>query len=151
MTSLSRVRLFTTPWTAAHQAPPPMGVSRQEDWSGVPSPSPELTLTHRNYPKTTVYMGLIPGAVHSMAFSKCIITCNDIMINPSVWYLFFFNCPETFCFLCIHCSPQPHPDSKHLQISLILKTILWGRFILWLSWQRIHLQCGRPGFDPWVG
>ena len=22
---------------------------------------------------------------------------------------------------------------------------------LWLSWQRIHLQCGRPGFNPWVG
>ena len=37
---LSRVRLFTTPWTAAHQAPPPMGFSRQEYWSGVPLPSP---------------------------------------------------------------------------------------------------------------
>ena len=38
--SLSRVRLLATPWTAAHQAPPPMGFSRQEDWSGVPLPSP---------------------------------------------------------------------------------------------------------------
>ena len=37
---LSRVRLFTTPWTAAYQAPPSMGFSRQEYWSGVPSPSP---------------------------------------------------------------------------------------------------------------
>ena len=37
---LSRVRLLVTPWTAAHQAPPPMGFSRQEYWSGVPSPSP---------------------------------------------------------------------------------------------------------------
>ena len=36
----SRVRLFATPWTAAHQAPPSMGFSRQEYWSGVPSPSP---------------------------------------------------------------------------------------------------------------
>ena len=34
---LSRVRLFATPWTAAHQAPPSMGFSRQEYWSGVPS------------------------------------------------------------------------------------------------------------------
>ena len=34
--SLSRVRLFATPWTAAYQAPPPMGFSRQEYWSGVP-------------------------------------------------------------------------------------------------------------------
>ena len=38
--SLSHVRLFETPWTAAHQAPPSMGFSRQEYWSGVPSPSP---------------------------------------------------------------------------------------------------------------
>ena len=38
--SRSRVRLFTTPWTAAHQTPPSMGFSRQEDWSGVPLPSP---------------------------------------------------------------------------------------------------------------
>ena len=34
--SLSRVRLFTTPWTAVHQAPPSMGFSRQEYRSGVP-------------------------------------------------------------------------------------------------------------------
>ena len=38
--SLSRVRLFEIPWTVAHQAPPSMGFSRQEYWSGVPSPSP---------------------------------------------------------------------------------------------------------------
>ena len=37
---LSHVWLFATPWTAAHQAPPSMGFSRQEDWSGVPFPSP---------------------------------------------------------------------------------------------------------------
>ena len=42
--SLSRVWLFETPWTTAHQAPPSMGFSRQEYWSGVPltSPSPSL-------------------------------------------------------------------------------------------------------------
>ena len=38
--SLSRVRLFATPWTVAHQAPPSMGFSRQEYWSGLPIPSP---------------------------------------------------------------------------------------------------------------
>ena len=37
--SLSRVWLLATPWTAAHQAPPSMGFSRQEYWSGVPLPS----------------------------------------------------------------------------------------------------------------
>ena len=38
--SLSRVQLLATPWTAAYQAPPLMGFSRQEYWSGVPLPSP---------------------------------------------------------------------------------------------------------------
>ena len=38
--SLSRVRLFATPWTAAHQASPFMGFSRQEYWSRVLFPSP---------------------------------------------------------------------------------------------------------------
>ena len=38
--SLSRAWLLATPWTAAYQAPPSMGFSRQEYWSGVPLPSP---------------------------------------------------------------------------------------------------------------
>ena len=38
--SLSRIRLFATPWTIAHQALPSMGFSRQEYWSGLPFPSP---------------------------------------------------------------------------------------------------------------
>ena len=37
---LSHVRLFATPWTVAFQAPPSMGFSRQEYWSGLPFPSP---------------------------------------------------------------------------------------------------------------
>ena len=39
--SLSRVRLFATPWTVAYQAPLSMGFSGQEYWSGLPFPSPE--------------------------------------------------------------------------------------------------------------
>ena len=38
--SLSRVRLFATPWTVAYQAPLSVGFSRQEYWSGLPLPSP---------------------------------------------------------------------------------------------------------------
>ena len=40
MKSLSRVQLFATPWTVACQAPPSLGFSRQEYWSGLPFPSP---------------------------------------------------------------------------------------------------------------
>ena len=42
--SLSHVQLLATPWTAAYQAPLPMGFSRQEYWSGVPLPSPDGVL-----------------------------------------------------------------------------------------------------------
>ena len=42
--SPSHVRLFETPWTTAYQAPPSMGFSRQEYWSGVPLPSPSWKL-----------------------------------------------------------------------------------------------------------
>ena len=44
--SLSPVRLWATPWTAAYRAPPSMGFSRQEYWSGVPSPSPHSSPTN---------------------------------------------------------------------------------------------------------
>ena len=41
MKLLSHVRLLATPWTATYQAPPSMGFSRQEYWSGLPLPSPK--------------------------------------------------------------------------------------------------------------
>ena len=60
--SLSRVWLFETPWTAAYQAPPSMGFSRQEYWSGVPLPSPMWTdlpkiLVCEHVERQTVLMG----------------------------------------------------------------------------------------------
>ena len=52
--SLSRVRLLATPWTAAYQAPPSTGFSRQECWSGVPLPS----LTLRKFERKKVKKSL---------------------------------------------------------------------------------------------
>ena len=51
--SLSHVWLLETPWTAAYQAPPSMGFSRQEYWSGVPLPSPLLCYYKRKKSWTT--------------------------------------------------------------------------------------------------
>ena len=47
--SLSQVPLFAAPWTAAYQAPSPMGFSRQEYWSGVPLPSPIIYIYTQIY------------------------------------------------------------------------------------------------------
>ena len=52
LSRFSRVRLCATPQTAAHQAPPSMGFSRQEYWSGVPLPS------LRNELATSYYQGV---------------------------------------------------------------------------------------------
>ena len=46
LSRFSRVRLHETPQTAAHQAPPSLGLSRQERWSGLPFPSPVHARTH---------------------------------------------------------------------------------------------------------
>ena len=40
LSRFSRVQLYVTPYTAAHQAPPSLGFSRQEHWSGLPFPFP---------------------------------------------------------------------------------------------------------------
>ena len=48
LSRFSRVRLCGTPWTAAHQAPLSMGFSRREYWSGVPLPSPMVSLDCNN-------------------------------------------------------------------------------------------------------
>ena len=56
--SLSRVRLLATPWTAAYQAPPSMGFSRQEYWSGLPLPS--LLKDVGYYLKETFHVTLRP-------------------------------------------------------------------------------------------
>ena len=49
LSCFSCVRLFATPWSAAYQAPPSMGFSRQEFWSGVPLPSPMEDLLCAKY------------------------------------------------------------------------------------------------------
>ena len=58
---LSRVRLFETPWTAAHQAPLSLGFSRQEYWSGLPCPSPEDLSDPGIEPMTPVSPALAGG------------------------------------------------------------------------------------------
>ena len=49
--SLSCIQLSATPRTAAHQAPPSMGFSRQEYWSGLPVPSPYPAPTYEQNPR----------------------------------------------------------------------------------------------------
>ena len=57
--SLSHVRLLVTPWTAAYQAPPSMGFSRQEYWSRVPSRSAVLHTTYTYFASSFVWLSYL--------------------------------------------------------------------------------------------
>ena len=79
--SLSRVRLLATPWTAAYQAPPSMGFSRQEYWSWVPLPSPSLYLG--NFKINLIHWK------YKFSFSSTMKTYNIDILTPGwgVWIL----------------------------------------------------------------
>ena len=56
LSHFSHVQLCATPWTTAYQAPPSMGFSRQEYWSGVPLPSPLHVLTFLQFLFTSLIL-----------------------------------------------------------------------------------------------
>ena len=64
LSRFSRVRLCVTPSTAAHQAPPSLGFSRQEHWSGLPFPSPmHESEVAQSYPTLSDPMDrIVPGS-----------------------------------------------------------------------------------------
>ena len=76
--SLSHVQLFETPWTAAYQAPPSMGFSRQEYWSWVPSPSPNEPFLANLY-STSMFFGNIHLYSHKVEMAFRSERRNDIM------------------------------------------------------------------------
>ena len=87
--SLSRVRLLTTPWTVAHQAPPSMGFSRQEYWSGGRdglTTSQLSTRNHSNSPwRSSHYSPFTPGlAVQEVAMKQNHVAQMDFAIYPHV-------------------------------------------------------------------
>ena len=91
--SLSRLRLFATPWTAAYQAPLSMGFSRQGYWSGVPLPSPLFLMNPH------LWLLFKPFAFLCLVF--CSLTASQppwlsSITTPSVRY--FAGCNS--CLLC---------------------------------------------------
>ena len=72
--SFSRVRLLATPWTAAHQAPPSMGFSRQAYWSEVPLPSST----------TPLYIVSIVEQIYMDTISSYLITISVPLLEPSL-------------------------------------------------------------------
>ena len=90
---LSRVWLLATPWTAAHQAPPPMGFSRQEYWRGVPLPSPLPKCIPCSWPKgASVTKAASPAGLEGRERSQGVR--GGILAQPEVACFL----PEDSCF-----------------------------------------------------
>ena len=86
---LSHIWLFGTPWTAAYQAPPSMGFSRQEYWSGLPLV--KINLIHRTkdkktYPNVTIVhvwvLGLSVAFFSSFLCDVCVLSCVWLFGTP---------------------------------------------------------------------
>ena len=82
---LSRVRLFATPWTAAYQAPPSMGFSRQEYWSGVPLLSPVNLTSEDILPELTWEMSLWVTVSSQIAPDHFGLTLSAILKVSELW------------------------------------------------------------------
>ena len=99
--SLSRVRLLVTPWTAAYQAPPSMGFSRQEYRSGVPLSPPEAKNSGVFHISTTAFqcretgrtyypektsarflLSLINTLIAAKSVQSCPTLCDPIDVSP---------------------------------------------------------------------
>ena len=83
--SLSCVRLLAIPWTAAYQAPPSMGFSRQEYWSGVPLPSPDTSI------KMSLPGSSVPGILQArtlewvaISFSNACMHAKSLQSSPTL-------------------------------------------------------------------
>ena len=81
--SLSGVRLFETPWTVAYQAPPSMGFSRQEYWSGLPFPSPGDLPNSGNEPGSLTFQA---NALISEPQGKPKQTKHGLIFHATTWY-----------------------------------------------------------------
>ena len=79
---LSRVQLLTTPWTAAYQAPPPMGFSRQQYWSGLPLLSAYLRLL-MFLPATLIPACASSNLAFCMMYSVSKLNKQGVNIQPS--------------------------------------------------------------------
>ena len=127
-----------TPWTAAHQAPVPMGFSRQEYWSGVPLPSPEYAVRHSNKQEGTLEISFLVVVVYPNGAKYSSLQYDLLAIKISSFVLFLFDRsplikfldpvhllkvpPHFSCCLCKSQSQIPKPSSDFVMSAVISKS-----------------------------
>ena len=92
-----------TPWTAAYQAPPSMGFSRQEYWSGVPLPSPQMAARWQvlfpEFPQRSPFTS--GGGITGGWDIFCLLMWQEIFHLSDPWHL--LTLPMTLVSPCIQC------------------------------------------------
>ena len=107
MKSLSCVRVLATPWTTAYQAPPSMGFSRQEFWSGVPLSSPPYKTTAgiRSQSLKTPHTQTLTPLEHLSLLSTLSLYIGPFFVfHDTTPSLFFFLLFFVFLMKCFPCS-----------------------------------------------
>ena len=104
---LSQVWLFVTPWTAAHEAPPSMGFSRQEYWSGVSSPSPSNNLEWDHF-LSKVWSRLV------VPVEEKILYCNFLSLFSFSFHVLNLSEVTCFIFILFICSKDSFVENLYL-------------------------------------
>ena len=156
--SLSHVRLFATPWTIAYQAPPSMGFSRQQCWSGLPFPSPgDLPNPGIEPQSPALWADALPSeppekpgwelmlrtfTIYSLSnFQKCntvlltIVTMLYIETLPMTYL--FYNCKFVPFDLLCPSGPPPHLHLWQPICSLYLWVCFFFLFLRFHKWYHI--------------
>ena len=81
--SLSHVRLLATPWTAAYQAPPSLGFSRQKYWSGVPLSRLVIIFLPRS---KRLLISWLPSLSAVILEPKKIKSATVSIVSPSIYH-----------------------------------------------------------------
>ena len=147
--SLSRVQLLVTPWTAAYQAPRSMGVPRQEYWSGVPLPSPQVALVVKNSPSNAgdtgdagwiPESGRSPGGANS---SPLQYSCLENPMDRGAWWAMVHGIARVGRDWTSKHRWKPSFYNQSIDINIfILLHHLWVFFCLWRQRERWGSQWG---------
>ena len=145
MKLLSRVRLLATPWTAAYQAPPSMGFSGQQYWSGVPLHKPRLhKITERDTQKSCHITVLLKICFIHNSGSQTIVPSQQLQHLPR-------NLSEMQ-----EIGLTPGLSNQKLwggspHVCILTSPPGEGRLPSWPNGKESPSQCRRNRFDPSVG
>ena len=140
--SLSHIRLLATPWTAAYQAPPSMGFSGQQYWSGVPLPSPFNQVGQPYFISFTVYWYCLIrlGVKGEKRTLPSVFQPHRITFSSLLYYVVSQHCSYSLPCLRLSCFVDiifPFPSSSNETQFYVVWSLQCPELLLWLPLSQI--------------